>query len=254
MTARSSASAIRLAAVAALLALVLPAGAQVGDHRNDLQVGVNGGYILSNLGFVPKVSQGFHGGMTGGLSVKYVSEKYFSMICSIYGEVNYSVVGWKESILDAQDQPVVNPRTQLAEQFSKDITYIQVPLMAHLAWGKERKGAQFFFQVGPQFGFHLGEKAFSNFDVAQANMADRANQVIAQDTMAVENKFDYGITAGLGVEYSIPKAGHLLLEGRYYYGLGNIYGDTKRDYFARSNYGNIIVKLTWLFDIIKTKQ
>jgi hypothetical protein len=72
--------------------------------------------------------------------------------------------------------------------------------------------------------------------------------------MAVEKKFDYGIAAGLGAEYSIPGAGHLLLEARYYYGLGNIYGDTKRDFFGSSNYGNIVVKLSYLFDITKTKK
>ena len=59
--------------------------------------------------------------------------------------------------------------------------------------------------------------------------------------MKVEHKFDYGIAAGLGVEYTIPRVGHFLLEGRYYYGLGNIYGDTKRDYFASSNYQTICI-------------
>ena len=78
--------------------------------------------------------------------------------------------------------------------------------------------------------------------------------MVAQDTMAVENKFDYGIAVGLGAEYSIPKAGHILLEGRYYYGLGNLYGDTKRDFFGSSNFGNIVIKLTYLFDITKTKK
>ena len=42
--------------------------------------------------------------------------------------------------------------------------------------------------------------------------------------------------------------------GRYYYGLGNMYGATKRDYFGRSNFGNIVVKFTYLFDIIRTKN
>lgn len=56
------------------------------------------------------------------------------------------------------------------------------------------------------------------------------------------------------MEYSIPKVGHFLLEGRYYYGLGNIYGNSKRDYFAKSNIGNIVIKLTYLFDITKTKK
>ena len=71
--------------------------------------------------------------------------------------------------------------------------------------------------------------------------------------MSVENKFDYGIAAGLGMEYSVPKVGHFLLEGRYYYGLGNIYGDSKRDYFAKSNHSSIVIKLTYLFDIVRSK-
>ena len=78
--------------------------------------------------------------------------------------------------------------------------------------------------------------------------------MVAQDTMAVENKFDYGIAGGLGIEFSNRHLGHFLLEGRYYYGLGDIYGNTKRDYFGRSNHTNIVVKLTYLFDIIRTKN
>lgn len=93
-----------------------------------------------------------------------------------------------------------------------------------------------------------------NFNFEDINLDDRVNHTVAQDTMAVENKFDYGIVAGLGVEYSHPKVGHFQLEARYYYGLGNIYGDSKKDYFGKSNFGNIIVKLTYLFDIIRTKK
>jgi hypothetical protein len=78
--------------------------------------------------------------------------------------------------------------------------------------------------------------------------------VTAQDSMAVENKFDFGIAGGLGLEFSFPKVGHFLLEGRYYYGLGDIYGNSKRDYFARSNFQTITVKLTYLFDISRTKN
>ena len=85
-------------------------------------------------------------------------------------------------------------------------------------------------------------------------MTDRANTIVAQDTMAVENKFDYGIAAGIGMEYSLPKAGHFILEARYYFGLGNIYGDSKKDYFGKSNFGNIVFKFTYLFDIVRTKH
>lgn len=230
------------------------ASAQVGKYRNDLSIGVNGGYVLSNVGFTPKVNQGFHGGMTGGFSFRYVCEKYFNTICAVQAEVNYSQIGWKESILDENDAPVINQVTGLPEEYSRTINYVQIPVFAHLGWGREEKGFQFFFQAGPQIGFCLGESTKTNFNVEDANFADRVSSVVAQDTMAVENKFDYGIAAGLGLEYSHPKVGHFQLEARYYYGLGNIYGDTKRDYFGKSNFGNIVVKLTYLFDVIRTKN
>ena len=70
----------------------------------------------------------------------------------------------------------------------------------------------------------------------------------------VENKFDYGIAVGLGVELSMRKLGHILVEGRYYYGLGNIYGNTKRDYFAKSNHQTIVIKASYLFDIMRSKN
>lgn len=228
--------------------------AQIGDHRNDLSIGFNGGYVMSSVGFTPKVTQDSHAGMTFGLSMRYTCEKYFSTVCSIAAELNYARIGWKERIMTTDDLPVVNASTGLAEAYQRDLNYIQLPIFAHLAWGRERKGMQFFFKAGPQFGFLLGESTKTNFNFADRNTADRSNQTCAQDTMAVENKFDYGIAAGLGVEYSIPRVGHFLLEGRYYYGLGNIYGDTKRDYFAKSNHSNIVVKLTYLFDIIRTRK
>lgn len=233
------------------LAAATTATAQIGQYRNEMSIGVNGGYMMSNVGFTPKVNQKMLGGMTGGVTFRYVGEKYFSTICSIQAEVNYAVTGWKEDILDQNDMPVINPLTGAAEEYSRTISYIQVPVFAHLAWGKEQRGMQFFFQAGPQLGIYLSEKTDANYDLSQPNTADRSNKTVQQETMPVENKFDYGIAAGLGLEYSHPKAGHFQLEGRYYYGLGNIYGDSKKDYFGRSNLGNIVVKLTYLFDLTK---
>ena len=209
---------------------------------------------MSNVGFTPKVTQSLLGGTTAGLSWRYVCEKYFSTICSIYGEVNYTQMGWKERILTTDNQPVINAVSGLPEQYSRTLNYLQVPVFAHLAWGKEHSGMQFFFQLGPQFGYLLSEKTITNFNFKDRNTADRSNVVCAQDTMAVENKFDYGIAAGAGIELSVRRVGHFLLEGRYYYGLGNIYGDSKRDYFSKSNNSSIVVKLTYLFDVVRTKH
>ena len=239
--------------------LILRSFAQVGDHRNDMAVGVNGGVVLSNVGFLPKVPQALHQGLTGGLSFRYVSEKYFSSICAVTAEVNFAQIGWKEDILTPDDEPVINSSTGLREEYQRDMTYLQVPVFARLGWGRERRGLQFFFQVGPQVGFFLSEKTKMNFPWEKRTPAfndgsGRTSGIVAQDTMAVEHKLDYGIAGGLGLEFSHPKLGHFLLEGRYYYGLGNIYGDTKRDYFALSNFSNIIVKLSWLFDLKRTNN
>ena len=223
--------------------------AQVGEHRSELAVGFSGGYMMSTIGFTPEVPQKQHTGMSAGFTVRYTSEKYFNSICAIVGEVNWVQVGWKESILDEDDQPIINSVTGVAEAYQRDMTYVHVPVFARLGWGRERKGVQFFVQAGPQMGFFLSEKTQKNY-----NASERPFGVVAQDTMAVENKLDYGIAAGGGFELSFPKVGHFMLEGRYYYGLGDIYGNSKRDFFARSNFQNITIKLTYLFDIARTRN
>ncbi len=239
-----------------LSVLAVSAFPQIGEHRSELSVGVNGGYMMSNIGFNPDVPQTNLGGFTGGLTVRYTCEKYFKSICALVGEVNISQVGWKEEILKVDDTPVINAYTGLPEEYQRTLTYVQVPMFARLGWGRERKGLQFYFQAGPQVGFFLGDKVKSNFDYDKRNVADRVSAMrdAVQDSLDIQRKFDYGIAAGLGLEYSHPKVGHFMLEGRYYYGLGDIFNNSKRDYFGRSNIGSIVVKLTYLFDIVKTNN
>ena len=227
--------------------------AQIGAYRSELAVGASGGYVLSTIGFLPEVPQKQHTGILGGVTARYTCEKYFSCICAITAELNYVQLGWKENILDRDDQPVVNPVSGLTEQYERTIDYLQLPIFARLGWGRERRGLQFFFQAGPQFGYCLGERTKTNFDVRYRS-SKRVSNVVAQDTMSVERRFDYGIAAGLGLEFSHRRVGHFLLEGRYYYGLGDIFRNSKRDYFGRSNYANIVIKLTYLFDISKTNN
>lgn len=228
---------------------LIAVSAQVGDHRSDFAVGLSGGYMLSSVGFTPRVPQNQHTGMTGGISMRYTSEKYFNSICAIVAELNYAQIGWKEKITTMEDEPLINSVTGLAEAYQRDLNYLQVPVMARMGWGRERKGVQFFVQAGPQIGVMLSENTVKNYDVSE-----RVQGAQAQDSMSVEHKFDYGIAGGLGLEFSHPKVGHFILEGRYYYGLGDIYGNSKRDFFARSNFQNVTVKLTYLFDIQKTKN
>ena len=233
------------------------AHSQVGDYRTDFAVGVNGGYLFSSIAFVSEVPQKQFGGITAGLSLRYTCEKYFNSICAIVGEVNFAQTGWKENILDQNDQPVYyTTDTEKKDPlfYERRINYVQIPVMARLGWGRERRGLQAFAQIGPQIGCFLSESTNTNIKEGYGTLTPRASNVIAQDTMAVEKHLDYGIAGGAGIEFSHPKIGHLLLEGRYYFGLGNIYGNSKTDVFGKSNFGQIVIKATWLFDIVRTKN
>lgn len=214
----------------------LPAMAQLGDERNELTIGINGGYNMSQVDFSPRIKQNSQGGMSMGVTIRYLCEKYFNMLCAIQTEVNYSQRGWNEKIEDGSENT-----------YSRQMNYVEVPLLAHLAFGKDSKnsGMQFFVNLGPQFSYFLNEKETmsENWDTSM-----RPNGVIYQYGKPTENKFDYGIVGGAGLELSTG-IGHFLLEGRYYYGLGDFYKNSKKDEFGRSGHSYIGIRLTYLFDI-----
>lgn len=232
--------------------------AQVGEYRNKFSIGCSGGYVMNSMTFQPTVPQNMHTGITLGLTGRYTSEKYFSSLCALQVELNIAQLGWRQDISTIDNTPVVNPFTNTTEEYQRDITYIQIPFLARMSWGKEQRGVNAFINLGPQIGFMIKEATKKNYDIpytAQnfpdnfSNSIGRASQVVAQEDMPVENKFDFGIAAGAGIELHVNKVGRFNLEGRFYYGLGNIYGDSKRDYFGVSNHITIMVKMGYLYDL-----
>ncbi len=233
-----------LAALCLAMAL-LPAMAEIGEPRHNFCLGANAGIALNTVDFDPTIKQSMHCGPTVGVSMKYTSEKYFTTYCALYAELNYTMLGWKEDIRNQDSQP-------LPDTYSRNMSYIQLPIFARLAWGKEEKGLQFFFQAGPQIGFCIGEssKKSSQWTLSADGTPSRPNNVYEQYDKSVERKFDYGIVGGLGLEYNSP-VGHFILEGRYCYGLGDMFSNSKKDPFARSANSTIFVKLAYLFDVKK---
>lgn len=213
--------------------------AQVGEARNDLAIGFNGGINMSSVTFTPTIKTSNLMGMCGGLTIRYTCEKYFTAICALQMEINYAQRGWKEEIDDGSNNT-----------YQRVTNYIEVPFMFNMGWGKEQRGVKFFINAGPQMNFFLNEKETYGGDTW--NPSNRPNNVIEQYGKATENSFDYGICGGGGLDLS-TKIGHFILEGRYYYGLADIFGNTKKDYFSRSGNSSITVKVSYLFDIIKTK-
>ena len=225
------------------ICIVLLGKAQIGEPRNVLSLGANGGLAINSVDFDPTIKQKMHVGPSLGLSLKYVSEKYFTTYCALYAELNYTQLGWKEDIRDDRGQ-------SLNDTYSRNVSYLQLPVFARLAWGKEQKGLQFFFHAGPQIGLCIGNssKRSSQWTTDEHGTPLRPNNVVAQYDLDIERKFDYGIAGGLGLEYNSP-VGHFILEGRYYYGLADMFGNSKKDPFARSANGTIHVKLAYLMDL-----
>ena len=209
------------------------ASAQVGDLQNNFSIGVNAGINLTSAQFSPTVRQNQLMGTVFGITARYISEKYFGMTCGVRMEVNFSQHGWKEFVEGFDDL-----------QFERKLNYVTIPFLAHLGFGKKK--LQFFIDGGPQIGFFMSDSSKMSGD-----WDGITGVVVEQHTLAVKNKFDYGITGGIGLELKTRKAGNFLVEGRYYYALSDFFGSEKQDYFGRSANTIISIKLTYLFDITK---
>ena len=109
------------------------------------------------------------------------------------------------------------------------------------------KGLQFFVHAGPQISFLISESE----TIKGIDMNTLSNTQKAVYGVKIQNKFDYGIAGGGGVELRTKKAGSFIVEGRYYFALSDFYSTTKKDYFARAAHGTITIKLTYLFDLKK---
>ena len=215
--------------------------AQVGEARKDLAIGVSGGYVLNKVSFNPTIKQNFHTGTTFGISLRYTCEKYFAALCALQAEVNYTEMGWKEKIETSTDT------------YQRQMGYIQVPLLANIGFGRERGGAMGFIVLGPQIAFCINEDEKRGGEWTEETLSKRPNQIVEQYDLQVQKKFEYGLTGGAGLDLSTRSGHHFLLEGRYYYALSDIFKNSKKDPFGRSANGAILIKASYLFDIIKTK-
>ncbi len=221
-----------------MFSVSLPSAAQIGKPRKEFAVGGSAGAVHSNISFVPSIRQQFNLGKTFGATVRYTSEKFFFLICGAQMEVNYVDRGWKELIEDGSEN-----------EYRRSLSYIEIPFYAHLGIGREARGAQGFLNIGPQIGFllnsteHYGGK--EPWDISH-----RPNNVIEQYGKDIERKFEYGISGGLGVEFKTG-AGNFILEGRYYFGLSDIFNNSKKDFFARSANNTIYLKVAYMIDLTR---
>lgn len=216
--------------------------AQVGELRSNLAVGFNGGYNLSKVDFSPTIKQNLQPGLSGGLTLRYTSEKYFALICAAQLEVNFAQRGWNELIDDGT-----------GNTYSRTTNYIEIPFFAHLGWGQEERGLQFFINAGPQLGLYLKRNNEEHYGFSEEHPWDessRPNNITAQYGKEVENSLEYGITGGAGMELKTG-IGNFIIEGRYFFGLSDMFGNSKADPFGRSANTTITAKISYLIDVTR---
>ncbi len=208
--------------------------AQIESPRNILEIGVAGGLNMSQLDVQPRIRQNLLNGINGGLNIRYTSEKYFKMICAAQLEVNFSQRGWDENFDD-----------ETGNGYSRILNYIEIPFFAHLAFGKEPRGFQFFINLGPQIGFLIGDSEEYKGEWATDSRPVTIQPIYGKE---IKNKFEYGIAGGVGFELK-TRAGNFFIEGRYYYGLSDIFGNSKTDDFGRSANSTITARIGYSIPI-----
>ncbi len=219
----------------ALLGLQQQISAQTRIPR-EVHFGVIGGANLSQYAFVPSVSQKMTQGYTAGVAVRYIEETFFGL----QAELLMTQRGYKDYY---EAYPELN--------FSRSLTYIELPVMAHVYF-KMGKRNEIAFDAGPKLGWYLSDKIDSNLpDDFGQETSQYAAGVTAHHTLAVSKKFDYGIQAGLGYEFKFSNKVSLQLQGRYYYGLANMWPDSKADEFEQSSNQSIqiVASLWWHYSI-----
>ena len=201
-----------------ILSAVLSGSAQT-HYSSNVCVGGHAGIDLSRVFFSPGVKQGWPVFPNLGVGIRYIEENHFGLIA----ELNYVRRGWKENF------------EGLPFHYTRSIDYLEIPVFAHIYFGRETR---FYINAGPQIAFRLAESMSANFDPYNtASIPDFPNTNRRNDqlTEKITQKVDYGITAGIGCEYSINTKNFITLEARYYFGLGNIFSSKRQAPFRGSN-------------------
>ena len=219
-------------AVAAMLSMCGAFDAAAQRHyKPHVHVGVHGGMSMSRTSFYPSVKEQMLNGFQAGVSFRYAEERHVGLLA----ELNLTQRGWKEDL------------SETSLEYHRRLTYIELPVMTHIFFGS--RVVKGFFNLGPQIGYMISDGITANFDYANVGSVAQwpENHRTEQLDMKITRRFDYGITAGAGVEFVIARRNCVYLEGRYYYGLGNIFPSTKKDYFSASRGSSILVTAGYRF-------
>ncbi|BDD07626.1 hypothetical protein FUAX_00580 [Fulvitalea axinellae] len=175
-------------------------------------------------------------GAIGGVMFRHVAEPHLGF----QAEINYLQRGFKQQLPEA---------IQNGEYIEAEYDYIQVPIMASI-YALQGK-TKVFFNVGPYLAFGISgtETVFQveNFEKKSSKTTDI--DFGSEDFDA----FDYGLEAGLGLERRF-EFGILQVEGRFTWGMGNIYNADKPYYPDHTQNMTLGLTVNYLFQLDKGRE
>ena len=209
-----------------LLILSIAVNAQPRLRTPEMYVGAHAGAMASTMLFKPNIANIdiMQSPLTinGGLVFRYAGHK----VCAIQTELNYMQRGWSETITLGQT----------TMDYTRQLDYIEIPLLMHLYFGKERFRG--FFNLGPQIGYCIRDVA-----------TPLPEGVTAPHYLPIDKPFDWGLAGGLGCYYRTRHIGLFQLEARFNFSMGTIYNNRKVDYFSQSNAMNLSLNFAYLWEI-----
>ena len=220
----------RTGGILAFLFVMSIVHSQTTDFQSEWNFGGNAGVTLSRVGFLPRIPQKLFLQESGGLAARYISQKN----CGILVELNFSLRGWKE------EQDTVSH----FNRYSRSLSYIELPVLTHFYYDLGKQ-ARILLNMGPQISYNVGEKVVEKEIITPPNGTEPFIPRYYDEDFRVQQKFEYGIAGGLGLEIR-TEIGNFILEGRYYYGLSDIFNNTRADVLQNSHNQVIAIKLSYL--------
>jgi len=187
-------------------------------ERPEIHIGMSHGATASQLMFDPSVRQDFLPGYNGGFTFRYTTEAGRALQV----ELNYSQRGW----------------TERHNLYARRLNYIEMPFLMHyVLLGNER--LSLFGNVGPKISYLLSEQ------VLHDNTENPTNE---RHLNNIANHFDYGLTGGIGLQFTANRQ-IFLLEVRANYSLSTTFPSDRRHFYNLSNNMNAALNLAWLMQI-----
>ena len=206
----------------------------------EVHLGIVGGANISQYTFHPRVTQRYIGSYTMGVAARYIEETYFGL----QAELLLTERGYADLYEPNPDEWV----------FERKLLYVEMPVMAHVYFpmGKSNEIA---LDLGPKIAWFLTDRTNSNLPDNYGQSGTSIGNVYLHHEKPIEKKFDYGLQFGLGYEFKINKMLSAQLTGRYYFGLGNLWPDSKADDFEQASNSSFQISLgVWWHHIIRGKK